>query len=149
MIYLSLVNNSPITEFSTITKVFEILIQRAKRANILHINVTLHVRGALKTYKVLWNFQDEFKNIFIHLSDFHFIKECVSFLGFLMSGSGFEDTVHQARVCSLGSLNRVISGSHYNRCWTVHANFAEALERLLLQRFLKKTVKSCLLLTIC
>ena len=36
-----------------------------------------------------------------------------------------------------GSLSGVISGSHYNRCWTVNSSFAEALERLLFQRFLK------------
>ena len=136
MIYLPPVN-SPITEFSTIKKVFEILIDRAKRANMLYINVTLDVGGALKEYKVLWNFQDEFKSIFIHLGDFHFMKECLNFLGCLISGSSFEDIVHQAELCSPGSLNGVISGSHYNRCWTVHANFAEALERLLFQRFLK------------
>ena len=99
--------------------------------------MTLDVGGALKAYKVLWNFQDEFKSIFIHLGDFHFMKECFNFLGCLISGSGFEDIVHQAELCSPGSLNGVISGSHYNRCWTVHANFAEALERPLFQRFLK------------
>ena len=136
MIYLPSVN-SPVTEFSTIRKVFETLIERAKRVNIPYINVNLDVRGALKTYKVLWNFQDEFKSIFIHLADLHFMKECFNFLGYLISGSGFEDIVHHAGLCSPGSLNRVISGSHCNRCWTVHANFAEALERLLFQRFLK------------
>ena len=65
------------------------------------------------------------------------MKECFNFLGCLISGSGFQDIVHQAGLCSPGSLNGVISGSHYNRCWTVHANFAEALERILFQRFLK------------
>ena len=39
MIYLPSVN-SPITEFSTIKKVFEILIERAKPVNMLYINVT-------------------------------------------------------------------------------------------------------------
>ena len=95
MIYLPPVN-SPIMEFSTIKKVFEILIERAKRANIPYINMTLNVGGPLKAYKVLWNFQDEFKSIFIHLGDFHFMKECFNFLGCLISGSGFEDIVHQA-----------------------------------------------------
>ena len=65
------------------------------------------------------------------------MNECFNFLGCLISGSDFKDIVHQIALCSPGSLNGVISGSHYNRCWTVHANFAEALERLLFQRFLK------------
>ena len=29
-----------------------------------------------------------------------------------------------------------MSDSHYNRCWTVHSHLAEALERLLFERFL-------------
>ena len=53
-----------------------------------------------------------------------------------MAGSGFKDAIFQAEVCSSGSLNGVLSGSHYNRCWTVHSAFAETLERLLLRRFL-------------
>ena len=108
MIYLLPVN-SPITEFSTIKNVFEILIECAKRLNIPYINVTLDVEGTLKAYKVLWNFQDEFKSIFIHFGDFHFIKNC------LISCSGFEDIVHQAALCLPGALNGVISGSYYNR----------------------------------
>ena len=52
MIYLPPVN-SPITEFSSIKKVIEILIELAKRVNIPYINVTLDVGGALKAYKVL------------------------------------------------------------------------------------------------
>ena len=137
MIYLPPAN-SPVTEFSTIQKVFEILTESAKRANIPYINVTLDAGEALKAFQVLWNFQDEFKSIFIHLGDFHFVKECFNFLGCLISGSSFEDLVHQAGLCSPGNFNGVISGSHYNRCWTVHANFAEALKRLTFQRFLKK-----------
>ena len=35
-----------------------------------------------------------------------------------------------------GSLNSILSGSHYNRCWNIHAHFSEALERLLLEHFL-------------
>eukprot|EP00112_Aurelia_sp_Birch-Aquarium-sp1_P005855 Seg1662.2 transcript_id=Seg1662.2/GoldUCD/mRNA.D3Y31 product="hypothetical protein" protein_id=Seg1662.2/GoldUCD/D3Y31 len=57
-------------------------------------------------------------------------------LGNIVCGSGFEDIVFQANICSTGSLNGVLAGSHYNRCWTVHSNFAEALERLLFRRFL-------------
>ena len=60
MIYLPPVN-SPITEFSTIKKVFEILIERAKRVNIPYSRCdsrcTLDVGGALKAYKVKTNLE--------------------------------------------------------------------------------------------
>lgn len=52
-----------------------------------------------------------------------------------MAGSGFEDIIFQSGVCTSGSLQGVLAGSHYNFGWTVHNAFSEALERLLLQRF--------------
>lgn len=64
------------------------------------------------------------------------MKEMFTILGTIVCGSDFEDVVYQANICSTGSLNGVLAGSHYNRCWTVHSNFAEALERLLFKRFL-------------
>ena len=54
----------------------------------------------------------------------------------LVECSGFKDTVYQSRICEDGSLNGVINGSNYNRAWFVHSRFSEALERLLLQRFI-------------
>ena len=59
--------------------------------------------------------------------------------GSLISGSGFEDIIHQSGLCSSGSLNGVISASHYNRCRNVNSHLAEALERLLFERFLQET----------
>jgi len=44
--------------------------------------------------------------------------------------------VYQSGVCSSGSLHGVLSGSHYNRAWSVHSSVFEAMERLFLTRFL-------------
>ena len=35
-----------------------------------------------------------------------------------------------------GSLNGVLSGCRYNRCWTVHSVIREALERLSIELFM-------------
>ena len=51
-------------------------------------------------------------------------------------GFRFEDIIYQAGACSTGSLNGVWMGSHYNRAWAVHSAFSEALERLLIERFI-------------
>ena len=56
-------------------------------------------------------------------------------IGKLLSGSGFEDIVFQSELCSSGSLNGVLAGSHYNRAWSIHNVVSEALERLLMLRF--------------
>ena len=44
--------------------------------------------------------------------------------------------IFQAGICSTGSQNRVLAGSQYNRCWSVHGILAESLEMLLFERFI-------------
>ena len=69
------------------------------------------------------------------MSDFHFMKEASAVLGMLIEGSGFEDIAFRSGISMTGSLNGVIAGMHYNRCWKIYQHFAEALERLLFKRF--------------
>ena len=64
------------------------------------------------------------------------MKELFIMLDTLVKGSGFEDVICQAGVYSAGSLNKVLSGSHYNRCWTVHSVMGERLERFCMELFM-------------
>ena len=104
--------NSEVTEFDTIHRYFEYLQQLAAEANMPYLNTTLDVGAAMSAFKFLWNYPEKFGNVIIHLGDFHFIKENFSLIGKLVAGSGFEDAIFQAKVCSSGSRNGVLSGSH-------------------------------------
>lgn len=53
----------------------------------------------------------------------------------MLRGSGFSDIVMEASICASGSLEKVLSGKHYNRALRVHKIVIEALERLLLRVF--------------
>ena len=88
--------------------------------------------------KLCWNYPERFKNVLIRLGDFHFLKENFNVIGKIVERSRFDDTAFQAGACSSGSLNDVLSGSHYNRSWLVHSTFSEALERLLYDRFVEE-----------
>jgi hypothetical protein len=58
-------------------------------------------------------------------------------IGRFVEGSGFEDVLFQASLCSSGSITGVMSGKHHNiRCWLVHEAFSEALERLFIEQYL-------------
>ena len=131
--------NAKVTDFSTIYSYLLYMQQLADEANMPYVNVTLDVGAAMNAFKVVWNYPKKFGNVIIHLGDFHFIKENFGIIGKLVTGSGFEDVVFQAGVCSSGSLKGVLAGSHYNRAWIVHAAFSEALERLLFERFLNES----------
>ena len=42
-------------------------------------------------------------------------------MGMLVTNTGFEDIVYQSGVCSSGSINGVLAGTHYNKAWIVHS----------------------------
>ena len=127
-----------VTDFSTINQYLLYMQKLAEEVNMPYVSVTLDVGAAVDAYKLCWNYPERLKNVVIHLGDFHFLKENFNVIGKIVEGSGFHDTAFQAGVCSSGSLNGVLSGSHYNRSWLVHSTFSEALERLLYDRFLKE-----------
>ena len=116
MTYLAPIN-APVTDFSTIFGYLSYMQKLCKEVNMPYVNVTLDFGAAMNAYKLVWNYPNLFSNIFIHLGDFHFMKESFSIIGMLIQGSGFEDIIFQSGMSSTGSLNGVLSGSHYNRCW--------------------------------
>ena len=52
-----------------------------------------------------------------------------------VSGSGFEDILFQAGLCSSGSIAGLLSGKH-NRNWLLHEALSEALERLFEEQYI-------------
>ena len=58
--------------------------------------------------------------------------------GKIMKGSDFEEIVIEAGLCASGSLDKALSGKHYNRSMRMHTHMLEALERLLFKEFVQK-----------
>ena len=50
-------------------------------------------------------------------------------IGSFFKGSGFEEMIFQLGLCTSGSIKSLISGKQYNRCWSIHESFSEALWR--------------------
>ena len=53
---------------------------------------------------VIWNNSAEFNNVLIHLGDFHTMMEFFCIIGKIITGSGFEGIVYQARICTSGGI---------------------------------------------
>lgn len=62
-------------------------------------------------------------------------------LGKSIKCSGFEEILVESGICASGSIEKVMSGKHYNRALWVHKLVFEALERLLLQAFESQNAK--------
>ena len=76
------------------------------------------------------------QTIIVHLGDFHAMMAFFGVIGSFVSGSGFEEILFQAGLCSSDRIKGLISGKHYNHSWLVHEAFSEALERLFVQEYL-------------
>ena len=107
----------------------------ARKANMKYTHIIPNVGAAIKAYHVIWNNLNLWSDIMIHLRDFHAINAYFGAVGTFVSGSGFEDILFQAGLCSAGSLNGLLSGKHYNRCWLPHESFSEALIRLFQEQY--------------
>ena len=128
--------STPITEYSTIIEMFHKSRQLAKQSNTSYTHITLDVGAAIKAFHVVLNNPNAWSDIIIHLGDFHAMMTFFGVTGRFVEGSGFEDVLFQAGLCSSGSITGVMSGKHYNLCWLIHENFSEALERLFIEQYL-------------
>ena len=90
-----------ITDFGTIYKLFEMLLLRARKVNVPYVNLTLDAGHYVNACRMLCNYPNKFSKIVLHIGDFHLMKEVFTMLGTLVKGSGFEDVIFQAGVCSL------------------------------------------------
>ena len=93
-------------------------------------------------YDITWQKTEQFSNVIVHLGAFHIMCSYMGALGKIMTGSGFEDIVIESGVCASGSVEKVMSGKHYNRAMKVHQHMADAIERLLLHVFCETELQS-------
>ena len=93
------------------------------------------VGAAEKYYKVIWNNPDGFKDVIIHLGDFHAFMHFFSNCGKFATNSGFEEIIYQARMCSVGGIKPVLPGKSHNMCQRIHEVVAEAISRLFQEQY--------------
>ena len=83
-------------------------------------------------YQVVWDNPVEFKDVIIHLGDFHAMQELFAIIGKIMSGSGF---LYQADMICARGINGVLCGKHYNHSWSVAlSKVSKALHRLFMEK---------------
>ena len=88
-----------------------------------------------KAFNILWQNNIKFGNVIIRIGVFHTICSLFGALCKHMKGSRFEEIVIEAGVCASGSLQKGMSGKHYDRSLRVHKLVLEALQRLLVEVF--------------
>lgn len=126
---------SPITENSTVQAILQLSQEATREVGQQYTIVTFDLAVAKKAYALVWQNQLDFSNIVVRMGAFHLTCAYMCALGKSLRGSGFEEILVESGVCASGSIDKVMSGKHYNRALRVHKLILEALERLLLQLF--------------
>ena len=121
-----------ITDYSIIAECINQSQKLAKSANMTYAHITIDGGAASKFYHVIWNNPEEFKNVIIHLGDFHGLQE---FFAYWQNSSGkwFRGDCLRIRSLHVWRAEGCFSGKHYNRSWLTHECFAEAIERLFVE----------------
>ena len=90
----------PISNYST---VLECIVQsqklaRASNMRYMVVHITVDAGTASKFYHIIWNNPVKFKDVLIHLGDFHCMLEVFSIFGKIIQGNSFGDTGHHSRL---------------------------------------------------
>ena len=127
--------NESINENSTVQYILEQSLAASQEVGQEYAIVTFDLAVAKKAYALVWQYPEKFSKVIVRMGVFHRICSLFGTLGKMMKGSGIAEIIIEFGICASGSLDRVMTGKHFNRALRVHRLVLEALERLLLVRF--------------
>ena len=127
--------NSPITENAAIQHIIELSQAASREMQPQYTVLTFDLGVAKKAYEILWQNPNIFSDVLVKMGVFHITCSYFGALGKRLCCSGFEEILVESGICASGSINKVMSGKHYNRAMRVHKLTLEELERLLLEKF--------------
>ena len=128
--------NAPIKENATVLHVLKLSQEATEAVGQQYTIVTFDLAAAKKAYSITWAQPLRFQNVIIRLGAFHMACAYIGAMGKHMKGSGLEEVLVESSVCASGSIEKVMSGKHYNRARIVIRTVAETLERLLWTTYL-------------
>ena len=127
--------NVSINENYTVQHILDTSITASKELGQIYTSVTFDLAVATKAYSLCWQFTDQYYNVIVRMGVFYVIFSHFSTLGKLLREGGFSESVIESEICASGSIDKVMSGRHYNRALGTHKLVVEGFERLLFKRF--------------
>ena len=88
MTFLPVIRN-PITQYSTVLKCIHQATKYADVCNMKYVHLITDEGAAQKFYQVVWNNEEKFRKVLIHLGDSHGMMEHFSVIGKIVSNSVF------------------------------------------------------------
>ena len=88
-----------------------------------------------KAMEVYWKHKTLFDGVVVMMGGFHLLMMLLGVIGSRFGDAGIRELAVQSDVVAEGSIDKVISGKHYNRAVRLHKIVYEALMRVLMQEF--------------
>ena len=100
---------------------------------------TFDLGGCMKALPLIWKFPDEYEKHVVNPGPFHTGMNCMGMLtGHKCKGSGYAEILIEAELVTSGCLEGVLKGKAYAKALFCLKIVREAMERLLLQRFMEE-----------
>lgn len=127
--------DSPATHLKT---AYEVLTKRCETADRLQLKVVacdFDQSFHAKAMEVYWKHKTLFKGLVVMMGSFHLLMMLLGVIGSRFDDAGNRELAVQSDVVVEGSMDKVISGKHYNRSMRLHKIVYEGLMRVLIQEF--------------
>ena len=131
--------NCPITEYRAVQECLRYSEDASNEVGQQYVITTFDLGVCMKAYPLIWLNPVKYQKHIVMIGSFHVICAYFKMIGKKMAGTGLADILIEAGLVRSGSMNAVLSGKQYNRAIACHKTLVEALERLLLQAFMKTT----------
>ena len=125
----------PITLYSTIQECLRISEVATTEVGQKYVITTFDLGACMLALPLIWKYPVKYKSHIILLGSFHIISAYFKGVGKKIKASGLADILIEAGI-STASLEGIETGKNYERCLKWHKVFLEALERLLLHKYL-------------
>ena len=100
---------------------------------------TFDLGVCMKSYPIIWKSPDLYSDHIVMIGSFHLCCGHLKMIGKKMKGSGFTDILIESVLMSVGSMKGVLSGKNYSNSINCHKGMAEAIERMLLLKYIDNT----------
>ena len=135
--------NHPITEYKTVQECLRAAEEATVEVGQDYVVTTFDLGVCMKAFPLVWNAPHKYRKHIILIGTFHLLCAYMKAIGKKMSGSGLEELLLEAGMVGPGSLSGVMNGKHYERALHCHTVILEALERLLLDKFVETQGNDC------
>ena len=107
--------NSPITENATMQHTKTLSHAASRQMQQQYTVLTFDLAVPKKAHKILWQNLNIFSDVLVTMGVFNTTCSYLGASGNRPRCSGFEEILVESGICASGSINKVVSGKHYNR----------------------------------